>query len=253
MSAPERVGMMLDLSRCIGCRACQVACREWNQLEPTQPEPEGRIENPTRLDGDTWKQVKFLETTSEVGQPRWLFYSDSCKHCFDAPCMKACPTGAIGRTEQGVIRVDKDVCNGNGHCVPACPFGVIGIQETTGVAQKCTMCEERIGAGREPACSSVCPTDCIEFGPREDLVGRAEDRVEGLRQRGVHQARVYGKDELGGLGVLYVLADHPEVYGLPVSPVEPRTHLARAWGHLFGWLLVAAALVHVLWPMQGSV
>lgn len=242
--AGARVGMSLDTSVCIGCRACQVACREWNGTEPRATQQQGSYQNPPGLDGDTWKQVKFIEATDHTGGPRWLFYSDSCKHCFDAPCMTACPTGAIGRTDQGVIRVDPDVCNGNGHCVPACPYGVIQISETAHVAQKCTMCEDRLEEGGEPACAQVCPTDCIEFGDRDTLVSRAEARVERLRAEGHVGARVYGKDELGGLGVVYVLQDEPTLYGLPDEVVPPASRVIPAslvaifWGALA--LLVTA-------------
>lgn len=245
-----RVGMWLDLSRCIGCRACQVACREWNELEPAPTAQTGSYENPRGLDGDTWKQVKFLETTDERRATKWLFYSDSCKHCFDAPCMQACPTGAIARTDDGVIRVDPDVCNGNGHCVPACPFGVIEISEKTQVAQKCTMCEDRLDAGREPACAQVCPTDCIEFGPRVELLEKARTRRDLLHKRGEYGAELYGEDDLGGLGVFYLLMDVPAVYGLPDGPVAPASRILSA--SLFAILWGAAALALAAYTLGGA-
>ncbi len=241
--AAHRVAMWLDLSRCIGCRACQVACKEWNELEAAPTKQQGTYENPAGLSGDTWKQVKFIETNTERGAPKWLFYSDSCKHCFDAPCMKACPTGAIGKTSDGVIRVDQDVCNGNGHCVPACPYGVIEISEKTQVAQKCTMCEDRLDAGKEPACAQVCPTDCIEFGPRVELLQKAHQRKSVLEKQGVYGAEIYGENQLGGLGVFYLLMDVPSVYGLPDNPLEPSLRVAPAsfWSILWGALAFGLA------------
>ncbi len=243
MSGPQRVGMVLDTSLCIGCRACQVACREWNGTVPPPTEQTGSYQNPPGLSGDTWKQVKFLESTDDRGAPRWLFYSDSCKHCFDAPCMRACPTGAISRTSEGVIRVDPDVCNGNGHCVPACPYGVIGIGGPTEVAQKCTMCEDRIGEGSEPACAAVCPTDCITFGTRDVLLERAKARLGELKAEGHVSANLYGAEELGGLGVMMIFLEHPSYYGVPEAPVAPRDRVlpASLWAVAWGALALALA------------
>jgi len=241
----DRVGMLLDLSVCIGCRACQVACREWNELPALPTAQRGSYENPLQLSGDTWKQVKFIER-EEAGLPAWFFYSDSCKHCANAPCMEACPTGAIFRTQDGMILINEDVCNGNGHCVPACPFQVIGLREKTGVAAKCTFCYERVGDRLEPACAAVCPTDCIQFGERDALVAIARRRAAHLRQRGEATAGVYGADELGGLGVLYVLTREPELYGLPRDPLEPRRRLPGALGAtaaVAALLFVIAALL----------
>lgn len=245
--SPSRVGMLLDLSVCIGCRACQVACKEWNELPAERTRQHGTYQNPPALTGDTWKQVKFVETTDETGGARWIFYSDSCKHCFDAPCMRACPTGAIGRTEAGVIRVDPAVCNGNGHCVPACPFGVIGISETAQVARKCTMCEERLDEGLEPACAAVCPTDCITFGGWSGLLEHGRARVAALKERGRGGARVYGATELGGLGVMYVLTEAPEVYGLPVDPVPPGARVLPASALSIVWGALAFVLAAWVW------
>ena len=224
--------MFLDLSVCIGCRACQVACREWNDLSATATRQTGSYQNPAGLSGDTWKMVKFIELPGRPedpqGGPVWLFYSDSCKHCLEAPCLTACPTGAIYRNSEGMVLVSETVCNGNQHCVPACPFGVIGIHRERRVAQKCTFCVDRVGAGLEPACASVCPTDCIRFGEREELAGRARGRLEELRSRGKEKTRLYGLDEMGGLNVFYLLLDEPEAYGLPRDPLPPVRRLAPA-------------------------
>lgn len=247
----SRVGLWLDLSRCTGCRACQVACQEWNQLDAVATTQDGGYQNPPGLGGDTWKQVKFLEVSDDRRATRWLFYSDSCKHCFDAPCMNACPTGAIQRTAQGVIRIDPQVCTGSGHCVPACPYGVIAVSEASQVAQKCTLCEDRLGEGREPACAAVCPTDTIQFGPRADLVERARDRLEVLTRQGHYGAQLYGVDELGGLGVFYLLMDVPSTYGIPNDPVAPAARVAPASALAVLWGLAALLLAAFSWGGPG--
>jgi formate dehydrogenase iron-sulfur subunit len=220
--------MFLDLSTCIGCRACQVACKEWNELPAVETEQVGTYANPPSLSGDTWKQVKFLQRTTPAGEPAWLFYSDSCKHCTDAPCLEACPTGAIERTPEGHVLVRTEVCNGNRHCVTACPFHVIEISTKTQSASKCTFCHDRVGAGMEPACAQVCPTDCIRFGEREELLQIAKDRLGVLKERGAERVNLYGEKELGGLGVFYLLPEPPEAYGLPRAPVPPRVRLVPA-------------------------
>ena len=217
--------MFLDLSTCIGCRACQVACKEWNELPAVDTHQTGTYQNPPGLSGDTWKQVKFIQRESPAGEPSWIFYSDSCKHCADAPCMSACPTGAIQKTPEGHVLVRTEVCNGNRHCVTACPFHVIEISSKTGSASKCTFCHDRVGAGMEPACSQVCPTDCITFGERDELLARAKARLGVVRERGGDRSSLYGEHELGGLGVFYLLTEPPETYGLPRAPVEPRSRL----------------------------
>jgi len=232
----DEVSMLLDLSACIGCRACQVACNEWNGLPV---ELTGSCEHPTSLSGDTWMQVRVIERQTSDGFPEWLLYSDSCKHCREAPCMVACPTGAIVRTDEGMIVVNENVCNGNGHCVPACPFGVIGLSKKTGIAGKCTFCYERVAEGLETACTKVCPTACIQFGERKGLIENAHRRIGLLRERGADEARLYGEHELGGLHVLYVLTCEPSVYGLPDPLVAPRERLGRA--------ALATAAVALLW------
>jgi formate dehydrogenase iron-sulfur subunit len=209
---------------CIGCRACQVACKEWNDLLSEDTEQTGSYENPKRLSGDTWKQVKFIEMPS-LASPTWLFYSDSCKHCQEAPCLDACPTGAIFRTEDGMVLINEDVCNGNKHCVAACPFQVVEISKKTQTAAKCTFCYERISSSLKPACAKVCPTDCIQFGERSELLKKAHHRLDFLKNVGVNPTRLYGEHELGGLGVFYVLMEEPEAYGLPEIPNRPVDQL----------------------------
>lgn len=238
----DRVAMWLDLSLCIGCRACQVACKEWNELPHEVTVQTGSYQNPKRLSGDTWKQVKFIEKPTAGGEPVWLFYSDSCKHCAHAPCLEACPTGAIFRTREGIVQIDGEVCNGNQHCVMACPFDVIHINTETQFAAKCTFCQDRLEIGMEPSCAKVCPTDCIQFGERQELLAAAHARQARLRQRG-QETRIYGEHELGGLGVFYLLCDAPETYGLPAFPKRP---LQLLWPAALTTAGIAAALTLAL-------
>jgi formate dehydrogenase iron-sulfur subunit len=234
----RRVAMFLDLSLCIGCRACQVACKEWNELPHEPTVQTGTYQNPKRLSGDTWKQVKFIEKKRAGQEPVWLFYSDSCKHCGHAPCLEACPTGAIFRTAEGIVQIDGDVCNGNQHCVMACPFDVIHINSESQFAAKCTFCQDRLEVGMEPACAKVCPTDCIQFGERSELLDAAHQRVRRLQERG-DDAWIYGEHELGGLGVFYLLQDAPDVYGLPPAPKRP---LQLLWPAALTTAAIAVAL-----------
>ncbi|MCC5697845.1 4Fe-4S dicluster domain-containing protein, partial [Klebsiella pneumoniae] len=154
----------------------------------------------------------------DEAQTRWLMSSDVCKHCTHAACLDVCPTGALFRTEHGTVVVQDDVCNGCGYCVPACPYGVIDVRPDTGGAAKCTLCNDRLGAGLEPACAQACPTKSIQFGPLDELRLRAQQRVDELHEQGFTSARLYGhdpQDGVGGDGAFFLLLDEPEVYGLP--------------------------------------
>jgi formate dehydrogenase iron-sulfur subunit len=305
-AAPARKGFFTDTSVCIGCKACEVACKEWNAV------PEDGLlmlgssyDNSGSLGASTWRHVKFIEqpkslglqdvgmagtaagpamsdvlnrtadsallgdrtalgTTAEpiqvrapvdLGMPgsalpghadgaqrtdvRWLMESDVCKHCTHAACLDVCPTGALFRTEFGTVVVQDDICNGCGYCVPACPFGVIdrrvgekGVTKNEGIAQKCTLCYDRIGDGLEPACAKACPTKSIQYGDVEELRERAQARVDRLHEQGVHDARLYGNDTsdgIGGLGAFFLLLDEPEVYGLPPDPVVTTRDLPEMW------------------------
>jgi formate dehydrogenase iron-sulfur subunit len=228
----EPMGFYTDTTVCIGCKACEVACKEWNQL----PAENGGVrelsgdsyDNTRRLDGIHWRHVKFVEQFSEDRSAgRWLMMSDVCKHCVQAGCLEVCPTNAIIRTEFDTVVIQSDVCNGCRDCIGACPFGVIDINPASGTAQKCTLCYDRLQAGMEPACSKACPTASIQFGPIRDLRQRAEQRVQQLHERGEGRAHLYGADEkvLGGLNTFYLLVDEPEVYGLPRSPQLPTQRL----------------------------
>jgi len=301
-----RKGFFTDTSICIGCKACEVACKEWNAV------PEDGLlmlgssyDNTGSLGASTWRHVKFIEQPKSVGNQdpglaglpvgpstvdvlnrtsesallgdttalgtttaklevkapvdlgmptaqlpgvvdggqrsefRWLMESDVCKHCTHAACLDVCPTGALFRTEFGTVVVQDDICNGCGYCVPACPFGVIdrrvgevGVVKNAGVAQKCTLCYDRLGDGLTPACAQACPTQSIQYGDVEELRERAQARVDALHEQGVHDARLYGEnthDGVGGLGAFFLLLDEPEVYGLPPDPVVTTKDLPSMW------------------------
>jgi len=240
------MGFYTDTTVCIGCKACEVACKEWNQLPSTnggQNTLSGdSYDNTRRLDGIHWRHVKFIEQFTENRQDgRWLLMSDVCKHCVKAPCLEVCPTGAITRTEFDTVVIQSDACNGCRDCISACPFGVIEVNPASGTAQKCTLCYDRLQAGMEPACSKACPTQSIQFGTISDLRNRAQKRVEQLQEAGEKRAYLYGADEkiLGGLNSFYLLVDKPEVYGLPPDPKMPTRNLASAsWFSFLGAALV---------------
>jgi formate dehydrogenase iron-sulfur subunit len=233
-------GMFVDTSVCIGCKACQVACKEWNELDG---EPEhfqevgGRLkavnftgnsyDNTGHLSATNWRHVRFIETGSSLeGNMAWYMMSDSCKHCQQAGCLEVCPTHALMRTDLDNVIVQQDVCNGCRACIPACPYGVISYNRNTGRVNKCTLCDDRIHDGLETACAKACPTDSIVFGEVDQLRARARQRVDALKALGHGKAHIYGDtDILGGLNVFYLLLDDPEVYGQPSNPQLPQANL----------------------------
>jgi formate dehydrogenase iron-sulfur subunit len=224
------LAMFTDTSLCIGCRACQVACKQWNELGMELPEWTGTYQNHTHFTDKTFRLVRFIEEPG--GKPNgdlaWLLMSDVCKHCGDAGCLNACPTGAIYRTQYGTVNINQDTCNGCRYCVSACPFGVVSFNEQTGTAKKCTFCNDRIHNGLGPACAKACPTDSIQFGFRDELVPKAAKRVEQLKAMGFKEARLYGEDTrgfLGGLNAFFLLLGKPETYGLPDQPKLPQKNL----------------------------
>ncbi|WP_063729532.1 4Fe-4S dicluster domain-containing protein [Streptomyces sp. RTd22] len=241
---PPRMGFFTDTSVCIGCKACEVACKEWNAIPEDGLEFTGMsYDNTQGLDGSTWRHVAFIEQNKPLAQEesgdgesglRWLMSSDVCKHCTHAACLDVCPTGSLFRTEFGTVVVQEDICNGCGYCVPACPYGVIDQRPEDGRVFKCTLCYDRLGAGQEPACAKACPTDSIQFGPLDELRERAAARVEDLHGAGVSDARLYGhdpEDGVGGDGAFFLLLDEPEVYGLPPDPVVTTRDLPSMWRH----------------------
>jgi formate dehydrogenase iron-sulfur subunit len=266
------MGFFTDTSLCIGCKACEVACKQWNQLAAGEANWTGSsYDNTGQLNATTWRHVQFIEhigrrerglngyngirsaidahiarARSEGLIPfnppgtalpffntdRWLMSSDVCKHCANAPCQEACPTGAIIRTEFDTVYVQQDICNGCGYCVVACPYGVIARDERGDhTAHKCTLCYDRMKDGIEPACAKACPTASIQFGEVEMLKAHARERLGLLHARGVKEARLYGVDDdvlEGGLNSSFLLLDEPEVYNLPANPPRPSNNVVPA-------------------------
>ncbi len=251
-------GFFTDTTVCIGCKACEVACKQWNQLPSDGYNFTGMsYDNSVELGASTWRHVEFIERPAPLGGRMgsdfsWLMMSDVCKHCQRAGCLESCPTGAIVRTEFDTVYVQPDVCNGCGYCVVACPFGVIDRQQSDGRAWKCTLCYDRLKDEMEPACAKACPTDSIIFGEVADLREKAKARVEQLHTRGMTEAYLYGADAAsqpgtGGLNAFFLLTDEPEVYNLPPDPVAPAKKVEASWGSLalagLGLLMAAAAAV----------
>jgi formate dehydrogenase iron-sulfur subunit len=340
----QPMGFFTDTTTCIGCKACEVACKQWNDLPADELRiGKGRSYDYTgSLSATSWRHVRFVETVKptpeqeaaarealargeggaipslpvldgpgggpaagagalnitqvkpgsrpapgpvheelpslvemaegrsasaalgEFGQPaagqggpdgalldRWVFMSDVCKHCTNAGCLDACPTGALIRTEFETVIVQQDICNGCGYCVPSCPFGVINRDPYDGRASKCTLCYDRLEDGIEPACAKACPTDAIQFGPRDELVERAKGRVVALHERGLETAYLYGAGDepgeqiAGGLGAFFLLTEPPERFGLPAqadSPIQENGPPATAAGLVAGFAAMAISV-----------
>ncbi|GHO67255.1 ferredoxin [Ktedonobacter sp. SOSP1-52] len=292
------MGFFTDTSICIGCKACEVACRQWNQLTPPPAQWSGSsYDNTTHLGAHTWRHVQFIEQIDRVAPPsnghagrpvpelplfevqtledkiaaakfegilpeappgtalpffnneRWLMRSDVCKHCANAPCQEACPTGAIIRTEFDTVYVQQDICNGCGYCTVACPFGVIARDDGgSHTAHKCTLCYDRLKDDMEPACAKACPTDSITFGEVEQLKERARERLGFLQKHGVKEALLYGVDDQildGGLNSFFLLLEEPEVYNLPRNPARPMNNVpvASLWSILAALVLGLASML----------
>ena len=227
---------LIDVSKCTACRGCQVACKQWNDLEATETRQQGTYQNPPELNGHTWMLLQFRERPGE-----WLFRPQTCMHCTIASCEEACPTGAISHRD-GAVVIDQEWCIGCGYCVQACPFHIPHKDEETGTARKCTFCIDRTSNGYETACAKTCPTDTIQFGERADLINAAHKRVAFLKANGHPSANLYGEHEFGGLHTLYVLTDRPSVFGLPENPQLASSAAPAQW--LSG--VVAAGVVAAL-------
>jgi len=230
---------LTDSTLCIGCKACEVACKEWNDVPADLSGWSGlSYDNTVSLGARTWRHVKFVEGLPEPGMggngpesSAWNFSSDVCKHCENAGCLEACPTGALVRTEFGTVFLQPDVCNGCGYCVVTCPFGVVDKDREDGRAFKCTFCYDRQKADLKPACAKVCPTESIQFGELEDLRQRARGRVAELKKRGVEDAVVYDplESNVGGAHAMFIVRGDPRTYNLPHNPEVPTAYLRRGW------------------------
>jgi formate dehydrogenase iron-sulfur subunit len=234
---------LTDSTLCIGCKACEVACKEWNQVPDDGFRFTGMsYDNTVGLGHSTWRHVKFIERALTPGDLpadagyasnvfRWDFSSDVCKHCENAGCLEACPTGSIVRTEFGGVYIQPDVCNGCGYCIVTCPFGVVDRRPGDGRAFKCTFCYDRQKAGLVPACAKACPTESIQFGEIEELREKGRQRVEDLRERGIEDAVFYDPraTSVGGTHAMFVFRGTAEEYNLPSAPDVPTVHLRAGW------------------------
>ena len=238
-----RKGFFTDTTLCIGCKACEVACKEWNEIPADGMTFTGQsYDNTGALGAQTWRHVSFVEQlrggpehSTYATEGRWLMSSDVCKHCTHAACLEVCPTGSLIRTEFGTVVVQQDVCNGCGYCVPACPYGVVGKNHDSGRAAKCTLCYDRLKDDETPSCAKACPTQSIQYGELEELRARADARLAHVSAQGHYRgANLYGRDEadgVGGAGAFFLLLDRPEVYGMPPDPVDATARLGEMWRH----------------------
>jgi len=219
----------VDVTKCDGCRACMVACKNWNDL-PAEPQDFlGTMQSHANVTADTWNVLTFVEHENSKGNLDYLFRHSSCFHCTDAACEKVCPENAISYTDKGMVVVDQDTCVGCGYCVQNCPFDVIQLKnykDENGKeyrkAHKCTMCTDRLDEGLQPACVTTCHTGAMEFGEKDDVIRKAEKRVNEIKER-YPNAMVYNPKGVGGTHTIYVLAEKPSVYGLPENPKVPTS------------------------------
>jgi len=230
-AATAPVAKLIDTSKCIGCKACQTACMEWNDLRDEIGSSDGTYDNPRDLTAQSWTVMRFAEYENPKGDLEWLIRKDGCMHCADPGCLKACPApGAIVQYANGIVDFHEEQCIGCGYCIAGCPFDVPRISKRDNKAYKCTLCSDRVAVGLEPACVKTCPTGAITFGSKEQMKHDAEERIADLKSRGFEQAGLYDPSGVGGTHVMYVLhhADQPALYnGLPAAPrISP---VVRLW------------------------
>ncbi|ADC63365.1 formate dehydrogenase subunit beta [Allochromatium vinosum] len=223
------VAKLIDISKCIGCKACQVACMQWNDLQGEIGHNHGDYQNPRDLNDTTWTLMRFYEVEPEPDRLEWLIRKDGCMHCADPGCLAACPApGAIVRYSNGIVDFHQEHCIGCGYCITGCPFDIPRLSKKDEKAYKCTLCSDRVAVGLAPACVKTCPTGAITFGGKAEMIHYAGTRVADLRERGFTEAGLYDPPGVGGTHVLYVLqhADRPELYGLPKDPaISPLVEL----------------------------
>ncbi|MGZ3499320.1 MAG: 4Fe-4S dicluster domain-containing protein [Vulcanimicrobiaceae bacterium] len=245
----EPMGFFTDSSICIGCKACEVACKEWNQLPGDKPQFRDGFDNTGQLDAENWRHVKLIDLVPEAPMESgngaaWLMMSDVCKHCKNASCLEVCPTNAIVRTEFDTVLIQQDVCNGCRDCIAACPYGVIGFNPSTGTVRKCTLCYDRLQANMQPACAKACPTQSIKFGTLSELYEKADARLAALHDQGYQQAQLYGRDDsvYGGLNAFFLLMDKPERYGLPNAENAKLPRRNNRGGYLGSMLMAVVGV-----------
>lgn len=244
----EEVAKLIDTTQCIGCKACQVACSEWNELRDEVGHNHGTYDNPHDLSAETWTLMRFTEHENTAGNLEWLIRKDGCMHCADPGCLKACPSpGAIVKLANGIVDFNQDHCIGCGYCITGCPFDVPRISQKDHKAYKCTLCSDRVAVGLEPACVKTCPTGAIVFGSKEDMKEHAAERIVDLKSRGFEHAGLYDPSGVGGTHVMYVLhhADDPSLYaGLPKDPViSPLVDLWKGVSKPLALLAMGAAVL----------
>jgi formate dehydrogenase iron-sulfur subunit len=249
-TSPE-YAKLVDISRCIGCKGCEVACKEWNDLKVEPTENFGSYQSHPDLSSNTWLLMRFNEVETEDGGLNWLITKDACHHCEEPGCLYACPSpGAIVQYENGIVDFNQDNCIGCQYCVAGCPFDIPRFDAATKKVYKCNMCIDRVECGLEPACVKTCPTNAISWGTKEDMLALAEQKVEGLKQRGLANAVVYNPAGVGGTHMMYVVphGDQLDGYHLPADPVaspgpfQGLSVLKQVGSYLFGAGLLATVL-----------
>jgi len=246
---------LIDISKCIGCKACQVACMEWNDLRDTVGKNRGVYDNPADLSDQSWTVMRFAEVEPTPGRLEWLIRKDGCMHCADPGCLKSCPApGAIIQYSNGIVDFHEEACVGCGYCIIGCPFNIPRLSRKDGKAYKCTLCSDRVAVNLEPACAKTCPTGAIIFGSKEDMLQHATGRIADLKERGYQQAGLYNPPGVGGTHVMYVLqhADRPELYqGLPKDPgISPLVvlwkEIAKTVMNIGLGAAIASGVIHYL-------
>jgi formate dehydrogenase beta subunit len=236
-SATPVVAKLIDTSACIGCKACEVACQQWNDLPAETTVQVGTYQTMPETTPAFWNLIKFNEHETDDGGFQWLLRKDQCMHCAEPGCLKACPApGAIVQYENGIVDFQQENCIGCGYCIAGCPFNIPKMSKKTKKVYKCTLCVDRVSVGLEPACIKACPTNCLTFGDKDVLLQKAESRVKQLKLAGFVDAGTYNPPGVGGTGVVSVLAfaSKPEAYGLPKEPRIPI--LVELWKSPLKWI-----------------
>lgn len=248
----KEVAMLTDISECIGCKACEVACKQWNENPVDTTTFLGSYQSHASLSHNTWTVIQFVEDISDNrDHVAWMFAKHNCMHCNEAGCVESCPVDALTYGDMGTVHLNESKCIGCGYCEQGCPFDMVHVSsqlfDTDKKAGKCTLCVDRITSGMAPACVQACPTDCIKYGTREQLLAWGKERVAKLKARGFAGATLYGEKEMGGLHQMYVLLDTPDKYALPVNPrISPTLRFMKRVVHPVGKVLLGAGLFGLL-------